>query len=97
MTEKRNFKGKAKRTNNGNDKVKVNIKADAKRKIETVSGMLIRPFEYNMSLAMANDYLTDRKVHGTLQEKKMSKYQYLCYCVNELHGLMGTCVKVHVI
>lgn len=30
MAEKRNFKGKAKRTNNGNDKVKVNTKADVK-------------------------------------------------------------------
>ena len=63
MAEKRNFKGKAKRTNNGNDKVKVNAKADAKRKVEAVSGMLIRPFEYNMPLAMANDYLADRKAH----------------------------------
>lgn len=97
MVEKRNFKGKVKRTNNGNDKVKVNTKADAKRKVEAVSGMLIRPFEYNMPLAMANDYLADRKAHGTPQEKRMSKYQYLCYCVNEFHGLLGTCVKVHVI
>ena len=50
-----------------------------------------------MPLVMANDYLADRKAHGTPQEKKMSKYQYLCYCVNEFHGLMGTCVKVHIV
>ena len=98
----KNFKNDRKKTtkkvNNGNDKVVPNIKNDAKRKTEVFAGSFnIRPFEYNMSEAMANDYLADRKIHGAPKEKRMSKYQYLCYCVNEFHGLMGTCVKVHVI
>ena len=58
---------------------------------------VIRPFEYNMPQAMAEDYLADRKMHGSAEEKKMNKYEYLCYVVNEMHGLMGTCVKVHII
>lgn len=86
---------------NGNDKVKVNAKANAKRKAETpitMDGLIRKPlYEYNMPAAMANDYLADRKAHGTPQEKKMSKYKYLCHMVNEFHGLLGTCVKVHVI
>ena len=50
-----------------------------------------------MPQAMAEDYLADRKMHGSAEEKKMNKYEYLCYVVNEMHGLMGTCVKVHII
>ena len=31
-----------------------------------------------------------------LKENQL-KNEYLCYVVNEMHGLMGTCVKVHIV
>lgn len=91
-------KARAKRkSEDGNSKVTANVKSNIKRKPTKEKKYVVHPFEYNMSQAMAEDYLADRKMHGSVEEKKMNKYEYLCYVVNEMHGLMGTCVKVHII
>lgn len=97
-----NFKANKKKTQReksekGSNVVKANLKNNAKRKPEPRKTFLVHPYEYNMSAAMANDYLAYRKAYGSAEEKKMSKYQYLCHVVNEQHGLIGTCVKVHII